>query len=179
MGLQTNYRSHSGVMRVAAVVVDILHRFFPQHMDRLPRETAFFEGPGPLLLSSLRQDDLSVLLSASNPQASQVTAVDKACGCNRGQYPAVRLLQIAVVVWLRCHVHLWLARCLFHPSWAGQPIVQLLNGAHSYGGQVEFGAHQVFLVRSTDSKHRLPKMLQDSNALVMTVPQSKVLVHTV
>lgn len=62
-------------MRVAAVVVDILHRFFPQHMDRLPRETAFFEGPGPLLLSSLRQDDLSVLLSASNPQASQVTAV--------------------------------------------------------------------------------------------------------
>ena len=77
MGLQTNYRTHTGVMRVAAVVVDLLHRFFPQHMDRLPRETAFFEGPGPLLLSSLRQDDLSVLLSASNPKASQVAAVDQ------------------------------------------------------------------------------------------------------
>ena len=52
--------------------------------------------------------------------------------------------------------------------------MQLLNAAHSPGGQAEFGAHQVFLVRSMDSIHRLPRMLQESNALIMTVPQSKV-----
>lgn len=41
------------------------------------------------------------------------------------------------------------------------------------GMQVEFGAHQVILVRTTDSIPKLPKLLQDSNALTMTVPQSK------
>lgn len=37
--------------------------------------------------------------------------------------------------------------------------------------QVEFGAHQVVLVRSMDSVERLPEGLRDSNALVLTVPQ--------
>lgn len=37
--------------------------------------------------------------------------------------------------------------------------------------QVEFGAHQVVLVRSRDSVERLPEGLRDSNALVLTVPQ--------
>ena len=54
----------------------------------------------------------------------------------------------------------WLSR----PSLDDSPI----------GVQVEFGAHQVILVRTTDSIPKLPKLLQDSNALTMTVPQSKV-----
>lgn len=65
-------------MAVAATVVDLLHRFFPQHMDKLERETAFFDGPDPLLLSSLEPDDLAILLSGSDPQASQVGSRD---GC--------------------------------------------------------------------------------------------------
>jgi len=40
--------------------------------------------------------------------------------------------------------------------------------------QVEFGAHQVILIRSTDNFDTLPELLKDSNALTMTVPQSKV-----
>lgn len=41
-------------------------------MDKLERETAFFDGPYPLLLSSLEPDDLAILLSGSDPQSSQV-----------------------------------------------------------------------------------------------------------
>lgn len=52
--------------------MDLLQRFFPQHMDRLEREKAFFDGPGPLLLSSLSDDDLAILLSGSDRKESQV-----------------------------------------------------------------------------------------------------------
>lgn len=38
---------------------------------------------------------------------------------------------------------------------------------------VEWGAHQVILVRDLDSRARLPAELQHSNALIMTVAQSK------
>ena len=43
-----------------------------QHMDKLAREKAFFEGPYPLLLSALTSDDVTVLLSGSDPKTSQV-----------------------------------------------------------------------------------------------------------
>ena len=39
--------------------------------------------------------------------------------------------------------------------------------------QVEFGAHQVNLVRTQDSVHELPDELKGSNAIIMTVPQAK------
>lgn len=62
-------------VQVASTVVDILNRFYPQHMDRLEREKAFFPGPGPLLMSSLTLDDLAILLSGSDRKASQVGAL--------------------------------------------------------------------------------------------------------
>ena len=57
--------------QVASTVVDLLHCFFPQHMDRLEREKAFFPGPGPLLMSALTIDDIVILLG-SDRKASQV-----------------------------------------------------------------------------------------------------------
>ncbi|PSC76135.1 TPR and ankyrin repeat-containing 1-like isoform A [Micractinium conductrix] len=49
----------------------------------------------------------------------------------------------------------------------------LLNRSDKATSQVEFGAHQVVLVRSMDSVQRLPPGLQGSNALTLTIPQSK------
>jgi hypothetical protein len=40
---QVNYRTHSGVLECASAVVDALRRFFPQHIDALERERAFFK----------------------------------------------------------------------------------------------------------------------------------------
>ena len=61
------------MLQVASTIVDLLQRFFPQHMDRLEREKAFFVGPGPLLLSSLVDDDLAILLSGSDRRESQAS----------------------------------------------------------------------------------------------------------
>jgi hypothetical protein len=78
--------------QVASTIVDLLQRFFTQHMNRLQREKAFFDGPGPLLLSSLVDDDLAILLSGSDRKESQVivlgymiqliAAMSAVCSCS-------------------------------------------------------------------------------------------------
>ncbi|GIL57207.1 hypothetical protein Vafri_12407, partial [Volvox africanus] len=49
----------------------------------------------------------------------------------------------------------------------------LLSGSDRNTSQVEFGAHQVILVRTMASVAQLPQDIQDSNAIIMTVPQAK------
>ena len=39
--------------------------------------------------------------------------------------------------------------------------------------QVEFGAHQVIIVRTLESIKRLPEEIRNSNAIFLTVPQAK------
>ena len=52
-----NYRTHSGILDVASSVVDVIKRFFPQHIDPLKRERAFLPAsarkPRPLRHLSL------------------------------------------------------------------------------------------------------------------------------
>ncbi|MEW5318036.1 MAG: hypothetical protein WDW38_009289 [Sanguina aurantia] len=107
--LTMNYRTHQGILDVAAVIVDMLRNYFPLTIDKLDRENALFEGPHPLLLGGLTADDLCILLSGSDRHQSQV----------------------------------------------------------------EFGAHQVILVRSMEAMERLPAEVRNSNAIIMTVPQAK------
>jgi hypothetical protein len=106
--LALNYRTHAGILDAAAVCVAALRVLFPNAVDALPRERAFFDGQPPLLLPTLNEVDLSILLS----------------------------------------------------------------GADRASSSVEFGAHQVILVRSTEAAARLPLALRTS-ALVMTIAQSK------
>ena len=40
--LQVNYRTHSGILGVASAVVDVLKAFWPDSIDNLAREEAFF-----------------------------------------------------------------------------------------------------------------------------------------
>lgn len=49
-----------------------------------------------------------------------------------------------------------------------------LNLIYSCHGQVDFGAHKVVLVRDRTSSERLSQELRQSDAVIMTVPQSKV-----
>ncbi|KXZ49100.1 hypothetical protein GPECTOR_23g31 [Gonium pectorale] len=70
--LTMNYRTHQGVLDVAALVVDVLRRYFPRQLDRLEREQALFPGPHPLLLGGISADDLAILLSGSDKNTSQV-----------------------------------------------------------------------------------------------------------
>lgn len=49
----------------------------------------------------------------------------------------------------------------------------LVSGSDKAASQVEFGAHQVVLVRNKESKDNLPKALLVSSAIIMTVAQAK------
>jgi hypothetical protein len=105
--LTVNYRTHSGILDAAASTVELLRRYFPQHIDKMQRETAFFTGPPVLLVCGSEAGDMARLLSWSDKEASQV----------------------------------------------------------------EFGAHQVVLIRSEDSKNNMPTELRGARPL--TIPQAK------
>ena len=50
--LVTNYRSHAGVLNLAASVIDLMDHFFKQSFDSyLPRDKGILEGPCPLLIN--------------------------------------------------------------------------------------------------------------------------------
>ncbi len=70
--LTVNYRTHNGILACAAGIVDLIYEFFPGSIDLLPRETGFFQGPKPILLSETKVDDAAVLIVGSDRKASQI-----------------------------------------------------------------------------------------------------------
>ncbi|CAG8567860.1 13873_t:CDS:10 [Dentiscutata erythropus] len=47
--LNTNYRSHNGILRLASSVIDLIQCFFPESIDKLPQERGEVGGPRPLI----------------------------------------------------------------------------------------------------------------------------------
>jgi hypothetical protein len=71
--LSLNFRTHQGVMQVAATLTDMIVRYFPNTVDKLERETALFQGPPPVLVKSTDLGSLSVQLgSASGRRGTQI-----------------------------------------------------------------------------------------------------------
>ncbi|KAJ3345318.1 hypothetical protein HDU83_004214 [Entophlyctis luteolus] len=66
--LTKNYRSHDGILAVAASVLDLLHRHFPESIDKLPREKGVIAGPQPVIVSGKQAegDLLSFLAGGKN-----------------------------------------------------------------------------------------------------------------
>ena len=105
--LTINFRSHSGILQLAASVIDLLKEFFPNSFDCLPGDEGMFPGPTPTLLQSCNVSDLALLLRSNKREASSI----------------------------------------------------------------EFGAHQVIIVQSEDSKKELPDALKAG--IVLTVFEAK------
>jgi hypothetical protein len=74
--LRVNYRSHNGIVRLASSMIDLIHRFFPGTIDRLPPEHGEVGGPPPLILDvhykdlftikkDMKQEDSLIELGAS------------------------------------------------------------------------------------------------------------------
>ena len=61
--LTINYRSHSGIIKLAGSVIDLIKQFFRDSIDHLPPDEGMFPGPMPVFLSSCVDDDLSILMS--------------------------------------------------------------------------------------------------------------------
>ena len=106
-----NYRSHSGVLRLAACVVELLYFFFSDSLDRLPPDLGLFSGPKPVIMEAQSPDELVLMLEGSKRETSRI----------------------------------------------------------------EFGAHQVVIVRSEEAKQQLPDEFGVDKDWVMTVCISNVL----
>ena len=52
--LNINYRSHNGILQLASSVVDLICRFFPDSIDRLPCERGEVGGPLPIFYSGFQ-----------------------------------------------------------------------------------------------------------------------------
>ncbi|NXE98771.1 TRNK1 protein, partial [Menura novaehollandiae] len=70
--LYQNYRSHSGILRLASGVVDLLQHYFPESFDRLPQDIGLFDGPKPTVLESCSVSDLAILLRGNKRKTQPI-----------------------------------------------------------------------------------------------------------
>ena len=70
--LTINFRSHSGVLKLAASVIDVLQEFFPNSFDCLPEDEGMFPGPTPTLLDSCNFSDLALVLRGNKRESSSI-----------------------------------------------------------------------------------------------------------
>ncbi|CAG8449773.1 2698_t:CDS:10 [Ambispora leptoticha] len=54
--LNVNYRAHSGILRLASSVIDLICHFFPESIDRLSREHSEVGGPRPVIVKEFRAE---------------------------------------------------------------------------------------------------------------------------
>ena len=107
--LNINFRSHSGILNLAASVTDVLKEYFPHSFDHknLPPEQGLVTGPKPVFFNSCSASDLAMVIAGNKRTFSSI----------------------------------------------------------------DFGAHQVILVRNQEAKKGLPRAL--SSAIVLTIFESK------
>ena len=70
--LTINFRSHSGILQLAASIIDLLKQFFPSSFDCLPGDEGMFSGPTPALLHSCDISDLALLLRSNKRESSSI-----------------------------------------------------------------------------------------------------------
>ncbi|KAI8846256.1 P-loop containing nucleoside triphosphate hydrolase protein [Chytridium lagenaria] len=54
--LRKNYRSHDGILRLAAEVLNIIHQVFPEAVDRMPADIGQIDGPLPVWVRDTKPD---------------------------------------------------------------------------------------------------------------------------
>ena len=70
--LTINFRSHSGVLKLAASIIDVLLKYFPNSFDFLPGDKGMFHGPIPKLLDSCNFSDLALVLRGNRRESSAI-----------------------------------------------------------------------------------------------------------
>jgi len=70
--LTINYRSHSGILKLAGSIIDLISEFFKDSIDHLPDDEGMFQGPMPVFLDSCKEKDLSLLLNANKRECSAI-----------------------------------------------------------------------------------------------------------
>ena len=70
--LTQNFRSHSGILQLAASVIKLLTNFFSSSLDRLPMDKGMFPGPKPVLISSCSDNDLAQLVRVNREESGAI-----------------------------------------------------------------------------------------------------------
>jgi hypothetical protein len=73
--LPYNYRSHTGILRLASGVLEVLDTLFPGSFDKLDHDRGFFRGPLPSALLLCDVADLAVMLR-SNRRSHDATSIE-------------------------------------------------------------------------------------------------------
>ncbi|XP_026431615.1 TPR and ankyrin repeat-containing protein 1-like [Papaver somniferum] len=60
--LNQNFRTHAGVLNLSQSVVELLHKFFPHHIDNLSPETSLIYGEAPIWLESANDDSAIITI---------------------------------------------------------------------------------------------------------------------
>lgn len=72
LNLTINYRSHSGILKLAGTIIDLIKEFFRDSIDHLPDDEGMFPGPVPVFMDSCKEEDLSLLLSTNKRECSAI-----------------------------------------------------------------------------------------------------------
>ena len=70
--LTINFRSHTGVLKLAASIIDLMKAFFPESFDCLPGDEGMFTGPSPIVLDSCNISDLALVLRTNKRESSTI-----------------------------------------------------------------------------------------------------------
>ena len=70
--LTINFRSHTGILMLAASIIDLLKHFFLNSFDCLPGDEGMFPGPTPVVLDSCNVSDLALVLRTNKRDSSVI-----------------------------------------------------------------------------------------------------------
>ncbi len=70
--LDINYRTHNGILKMAAGIIDLLQDTFPGSFDHLPREKGYFDGPLPMWLLETSVEEAAVMIVGSEKKETQI-----------------------------------------------------------------------------------------------------------
>jgi superfamily I DNA/RNA helicase len=76
VALTRNYRSHGGVLDLAAKVIAVLHKNFPHAADVLPRDEGLYPGPHPVVTFADSDEKLAALVRGADRPAVLVLPQD-------------------------------------------------------------------------------------------------------
>ena len=146
--------------------MDLLERFFRNTIDSMARERGFFEGHRPILLSETAEHDAAVMILGSDRKHSQAHILSLSLS-----------LSLSLT---HTHTHFYTYGDSIHASQHRHTfsfsLSLSLSLSHTHTrtllhAQIEFGAHQVLLMRNQASKHRLPTFFD--GILATTILEAK------
>lgn len=70
--LNINYRSHNGILRLAASIVELIQRFFPNSIDKLSPERSEVDGPKPIIVDGFQEGYFNIFMNNKPDEPKEI-----------------------------------------------------------------------------------------------------------